>query len=439
MSQQGSTPSRDFASRIHRTELANGAALLVVENAASPIVSLRGSLRAGSFFDPLEKPGLARLTAEMLERGSLHHSKLEIAGALEAVGAELEFSADTFTVEIAGRALAQNVQLLLATLGESLREPSFPADELEKLKQQTIAALQEQQTNTRYRAYERLTQLIFAPTNPFYLPDVEHLIESIKTINVEDIKDFYAEHYGARSLILSIAGRVQADFVSQLFSGLFADFAGPRAATEIEVTDPLPQNGLRREIVELKEKANVDVLLGSAAPLRRDSPDYYSALLANNALGESTLSSRLGLVVRDREGLTYGISSRFRAPSLAAGPWYVTVSVNPHNVPKAIDSALGVLREYVLQGITPDELANEKSSAVGSFKVSLANTSGIAEALWEAEFYGLGVDYIDRFGQMIERVTKEEVNDAIRKFFRPDDLTIVMAGDFNEALLAGHQ
>jgi zinc protease len=164
--------------------------------------------------------------------------------------------------------------------------------------------------------------------------------------------------------------------------------------------------------------------------LRRLSEDYYAALLANKALGESTLSSRLGLEVRDKEGLTYGINSRFRAPSLAAGPWYIGVSVNPNNVERAINSALNVMRDYVTNGIQPEELENEKASATGAFKVGLATNGGLAQALWNSEFYGLGLDYIDRFPQIIEAINIEQVNAAIRKYFRPDHLTIVIAGDY---------
>src|SRR5205085_9598632 len=194
------------------------------------------------------------------------------------------------------------------------------------------------------------------------------------------------------------------------FRAAFGAFKGP-ASVEGEVADAgAGAQAVRHEVVLLKDKANVDVMLGTAAPLRRDAADYYAALLANRALGESTLSSRLGLQVRDAEGLTYGIGSRFRAPSLAAGPWYIAVSVNPGNVERAIDSALRVLREYVSEGIRPDELEDEKSSAVGSFKVSLSTNAGLAAALWNAEFHRLGLDYVERYPELVRAVTVEEVN-----------------------------
>ena len=431
-----SVASATVASRIVRTELANGATLLLLENHATPTISLRGSFRAGSYFEPRDKPGLAQITANMLERGTKRRSKLQLANDLESVGAQLAFSADPFAVNVAARALSKDLPLVLNTLSEQLREPAFPADELEKLKQQIIAVLQEQQSNTGYRARERFTQLIFDEASPFYMPGGEKLIQSIGSITVEDVSRFYSQFYGGRSLILSLSGDVQAADVQQQFEEAFAPFTGPESV-DINVTDPEPQMETRREIVIVKEKSSVDILLGSAASLRRDSKDYYAAVLANSALGESTLSSRLGLRVRDQEGLTYGINSRFRAPSLAAGPWYVGVTVNPNNIEKAINSALNVLRDYVENGIRPEELADEKSAAIGSFKVGLATNAGLAQSMWNAEFYRLGKDYIDRYPQIIQAVTIEEVNAATRKYFRPDQLTVVIAGDIETSLPGG--
>lgn len=429
-SSSGSTGAVGLASRVAREELSSGAALLVLENRATPTVSVYGSLRAGSYFEPKDKPGLARITAEMLKRGTLGRSKLELAGALEQVGADVEFDADAFAVRIEARSLSQDFPALVSTLAEMLREPSFPEDELEKLKQQTVAAIREQQSDTRWRAYERLTQTLFDEENPFYTHAGERLVESINSVTVADVRGFYEKFYGGRSLILSAAGDVRAPEALRVMREAFEGFGGPENV-DVSVRDPEPGEGARREFVIVKDKASVDVMLGSAAPLRRDAADYYAAVLANRALGESTLSSRLGLQVRDVEGLTYGIASRFRAPTLAAGPWYIAVSVNPSNVERAIASSLKVLREYVEHGIRPEELEDEKASAVGSFKVSLSTNGGLAAALWNAEFYRLGLDYVDRYPELIRAVGAEEVDAAIRKYFRPDHLTVVIAGDFD--------
>lgn len=417
-----------FASRINRTNLANGATLLLLENRATPTVALRGSLRAGSYFQPVAQPGLASLTAQMLERGTLRRDKLALAGSLEAVGAALDFSATQFAVNFTGRALAQDLPMVLETLAEMLREPSFPADELEKLKQQTVAALKEQSTQTRYRAQQRFAELTYEPGNPFYMPPTEALVASVNALTVEDLRAFYGRQYGGRSLILSLAGDLDAAALQAQFAALFNDFAGP-ASVEINVADPPPLTSTRREQVQINDKANIDVLLAAPVELRRHSPDYYAATLGNSALGESTLSSRLGLQVRDNEGLTYGIGSRFMSPGFASGPWFIIVSVNPQNIDRAIDSSLAVLRGYLAEGIRADELEHEKSAAIGSSKVALATNAGLAAAMLGMEFHELGLDHIDRYPDLINAATVANVNAAIRRHFNPDALTIVMAGD----------
>jgi zinc protease len=273
---QANTPQSvglsNFAARVVRHQLENGATVLMLENRATPTVSLRGSLRAGSYFEPRDKPGLAQLTAEMLSRGTEKRSKLEIAGDLESVGADIDFSTDPFAVNIAARALSQDLPLVISTLAEELREPAFPADELERLKQQLIASIQEQQANTRYRGYERFSNLIFDETNPYHVPPGDRIIESINSITTADVQEFFEQRYGGRSLILSVVGDVYAADVRGQFEEAFGSFDGP-ASVDINVTDPEHQSSARREIVLIKDKANVDILVGAAAPLRRSSED----------------------------------------------------------------------------------------------------------------------------------------------------------------------
>jgi zinc protease len=420
-----------FADRVNRSELATGATLLVLENHATPTFSLRGSLRAGSYFEPVDKPGLAQITAEMLERGTNKRTKLELAGDLEAAGADLGLSADAFALNVGARALSKDLRLVMTALAEQLMEPAFPADELEKLKQQTIAGIQEQQTDTRYRAYEKFSNLLYEPRHPYHATPGDELIKSIGSITVDDLRNFYHERSGGRSLILSLAGDVDPAESAKLFRELFEGFAGPANVGITDTGGVLPA-AQRREIVLMKDKASVDVLLGLPAPLHRDADDFYAASLANSALGESTLSSRLGMQVRDIEGLTYGINSRFRSPSLVAGAWYVGVTLNPTNVERAIASTLEVLRKYVAEGITPEELADQKSAAVGSFKVGMATNGGLARVMWNAEFFDLGADFVDRYEQIVNTVSIDQVNTAIRKYFRPDELTIVIAGDYSD-------
>jgi zinc protease len=418
--------SSSFASRVKRFELANGLTLLVLENHANPTVSLSGYVRAGEYFNPPGKDNLATITSSMLNKGTARRTKLEIAEELESAGARVGFSPNNFSVSINGQSLSRDLPLIISTLAEELREPVFPADELEKLKQRFIANIKEDLDDTRARAYERMTQLVFAPGNPFYRLPAEASIRQIETITTDDAREFYRKHYGAASTVLVAVGDVEPNDVRALVEAHLGDWQGaPTAEINLAVT-PI-QTEAKREIVLMKDKANCDIVIGHASGLRRSNPDYLAAAIANNALGQSTLSSRLGLKVRDEMGLTYGISSGFRS-GVGDGPFTISVTVAPQNIDLAINTTLDLVNDYIANGIREEELECEQSSVTGSFKVGLATNAGMAGQIVNTELFGLGVNYLDEFPSHIASLTKAQVDEAIRKYIHPEVATTVIAG-----------
>lgn len=428
----GNDPALPFAERTERVVLSNGLTVLVLENHANPTVEIRGALRAGRYFEPVEKPGLAAVVASMLARGTTRRTKLEIAQILEDVGAELHLSANRFLCNLSAQLLRQDVTRVLEIMAEVLRHPSFPPDELDKLKKQTIGHIRRSQENTSVRALERFCQLVFEPTNPFYEPPAEERIRSVEALAVEDLIGFYRDHYGASSMVLVLVGDVVAAEVVATVERLFGDWEpGSRRPIEVPPT-PLSTGGIR-EIITMPDKASVDIVLGHAGQLRRTDRDYYAAIIANAALGYSTLSSRLGARVRDQEGLSYGVISRFLEPTFADGPWVISVTVNPSNVERAIESTIEVVETYVAEGITERELEDEKSAYIGSFTVGLGTNGGIAAQLLLAELYGFGPSYLDEIPTLVEAVGLEEARAAIRKYIHPERLITVIAGEYGAA------
>ncbi|MFZ4795750.1 MAG: M16 family metallopeptidase [Blastocatellia bacterium] len=423
--------SRDlsFAARTRRYQLSNGLILLVLENHANPTVSLSGAFRAGEYFNPPEKDGLASLTSSMLNKGTALRSKIEIAEELESSGARINFSSNTFTVSLGGQALSHDLPMLIATMAEELRTPSFPSDELDKLKQRVIAGIKEDQDETRVRAYERMTQIVFPKGHPYHRPAGEKLIREIESISVEDIRRFYYNHYGPGSLILAIAGDIDAGQVRDLVEAQLGDWQGA-VPTSIEVPFTELQATPHRESIQMREKANCDVVIGHASRLRRLNPDYIPAVIANRALGQSTISSRLGLILRDEMGLTYGINSSFSESGIADGPFTIGVTVAPENIDLAIDTTLKIVNDFISDGIREDELEDEKSSIAGTFIVGLATNGGMANQISSIELYGLGIDYLDRFPGMVKAVTRAQVNEAIHKYLHPEVATTIIAGSF---------
>src|SRR5262245_11258587 len=383
-----SMSNNSFVERTKRFRLSNGVTLMVLENPANPTVSIAGSIRSGEYFSPAGKDSLASITASMLGKGTRRRSKLEIAEEMESAGARVGLSSNTFTVSVSGLSLNRDLPLIVSTLAEELREPAFPAEELEKMRQRIIANIKEEQDDTRVRAYDRMTQLVFPEGNPFHQTPAEKLIGQIETITVDDIREFHRKFYGPSSMILAVVGDVRADDTYALFEEKLGKWQGaPEAVIDILET-PL-QPAAIRETVMMKDKPNADVVIGHASRLRRSNPDFIAARIANNALGQSTLSSRLGMKVRDEMGLTYGINSSFAESGIGDGPFVITVTVAPENIDLAVGATVEIVNDYIANGIKEDELKDEQSSMIGSFKIGLATNAGMAGQLVAAYLFGL--------------------------------------------------
>jgi zinc protease len=419
--------NNSFVARARRFQLSNGIRLIVLENPANPTVSVAGSMRAGEYFSPAGKDSLASITASMLGKGTRRRSKLEIAEELETAGARVGLSSNTFTASVSGLSLNHDLPMIISTLAEELNEPAFPSEELDKMRQRIIANIQEEQDDTRARAYDRMTQLVFPEGSPFHQTPAEKAISQIETITIDDIREFHQKFYGPSSMILAVVGDVKADDTYALFEEKLGKWQGAPESVIAMPETPL-QSAPMRETVIMKDKPNADVVIGHASRLRRSNPDFIAARIANNALGQSTLSSRLGLKVRDEMGLTYGINSSFAESGIGDGPFVITVTVAPENIDLAVGATVEIVNDYIASGIREDELKDEQSSIIGSFKIGLATNSGIASQIAAAELFGLGVKYLDDYPSLVAAITKSDVDEAIRKYIHPEVATTVVAG-----------
>ncbi len=319
---------------------------------------------------------IAAVTAGELAKGTSRRTKLEIAEALESRAASLSFSCDASDpvgLDIGGAALSRDGDLLLDLLAEILRDPVFPQDELEKEKKRLVGAIRQQQDQTSARAYEAAMRRIYPKGHPFHRRTGEERMATVESLTRDDLARHYQERFGAATLRLVLVGDVEA---RRALDGLEARFgswgAGPAREIPAAVVPPPSQV---EEVVAMPDKASADVVLAAPSTLTRADPEYVACLLANSALGQSSLTSRLGVRVRDTEGLTYGIHSSFSATHLP-GPFVVTLTVRPDRRDAAVASTRDEIERFVREGMTDKELADEKSSRVGKFKVDLASNAG---------------------------------------------------------------
>lgn len=424
---------RPFAEAITSRILSNGAQLFVLENHFNPTVAISGSLHAGGLFAPPDRRLVASVTAGELAKGTELRTKLEIAEALESRGASLSFSSDASDpvgADIGGASLSRDVEMLLDLLVEILTKPVFPPEELEKEKKRLVGSIQQQQDQTSVRAYEAASRRIYPAGHPFHRRRGEERIAAVEALTREDLTGFYGERYGAGTLQLVVVGDVETPKILEGLERRLGDFRSgpPRRILTVPVPSPAPGT----ETIEMPDKASADVVLACPSDLRRTDPGYLACTLANSALGQSSLTSRLGVRVRDTEGLTYGIHCSFHATH-AAGPFVVGLTVKPESRDAAVASTLDEIVRFLATGLTEKELAEEKSSRTGKFKVDLGSNTGLASAIDAAVYYGFGVGYLDAFPALVAAVGKEEADAEFRKRIHPDRFTIVSAGSFSPA------
>jgi zinc protease len=420
-----------FEEAVTRRVLQNGAELLVLENHFNPTVAVSGSLHGGPLFAPPARRLLASMTAGELAKGTERRTKLEIAEDLESRGASLSFSADASDpvgVDLAGSSLSRDVEMLLDRMVEILRFPVFPEEELEKEKKRIVGSIRQQQDQTGVRAYEAAARRIYPPEHPFHRRTGEERIAALEALTREELAGFYRRVYGAGTLQLVVVGDVAAGRILDGLEERLASWArGPN--TELPFV-PVPEASPARETVVMPDKASADVVMLEPSTLLRADPAFLPCTLANSALGQSSLTSRLGVRVRDIEGLTYGIHSSFHATHIP-GPFVTTVTVKPESRDAAVASTLDEIVRFLQTGLTEKELKEEKSSRIGKFQVDLASNAGIAQALDAAVYYELGIDYLDRFPALVQSITREQADAEFRQRVHPDRFTIVSAGSFS--------
>ncbi|MGE5175262.1 MAG: M16 family metallopeptidase [Hyphomicrobiales bacterium] len=420
-------PATGFASRTLHRVLPNGLILDVLPNHAVPTVAIDGLVFAGEMDGDPAKPAVPDLTAEMMNRGTKTRDKRAIAAALDGVGAQLSISAGLNDATVTGSGLSRDLRLLLTILADELRNPSFPDSEITKAKAEMKADLLRADDNTRIRAWNRIRRLVYPEGHPYYAPTTQTMLASLSATKAADLRAFHDARWVGSGTILAIVGDVDPERTAALVDSLFGGMPrGERPALHVPVTKP---DAPERVVETLPGKANIDFVYGKASGLKRTDPDYEASIIANAALGQSALTSRIGKRVRDTEGLSYSLYSRFFWSDLVDGVWFVDVAVAPQNLAKALRSTKDEIETYYKGGITDEEVRVQKEFFAGNYVVRLATNAGIASALTSAEKFGFGPSYLDDFPRRIRAVTKDQVDRAIQERLDPAAMHLVVAGD----------
>jgi len=414
-----------IAPQVQRAQIA-GLDVLIYKTGVNDVVTIEGSLPAGDVFAGDGNVAIPTLTGMLLEQGTTTQNQFVIAEKLERVGASISFSAGDQLLNIQAKCLKKDVALVIGLIAEQLRYPALAPEELAKAKKQFSGSLQRQLENTDFRAGEAFNQAAYPAGHPNRTPSTDEFLTAIASATIEEIRAFHAKYYGPAHCTLVLVGDVEPLVITTALTTGFSGWTGgsdlPHSAKATATDSAKNQN------VFIAGKTSISVVMGQTTGLRYSDPDYQALKVATAVLGGGGFSGRLMQTVRDKEGLTYGIYSNVTQDTFTDGDWRLTATFAPALLEKGIASAKAQLANWYAKGITPAELAYRKTNLVGSFKVGLATTNGLAGALLIALHRGYDQAWLDQYPQVIEALTLTEVNNVMKKYLNPEEMFIIKAG-----------
>ena len=414
---------------VARYELENGIVLLVRENDTSPSVVITGSLLVGAVDEPAEQAGLAAFTAACLDRGTERRSFEQIYEEVESIGAAIHVAGGGHVTHFVGKSLAEDLPRILDVLADLVRHPTFPEEQVEKVRGEILTALAERANNTQAMAALAFQEVAYPPDHP-YSRSARGYPETIQRLRREDLVRFYREGYGPRGMIVAVVGAVQAETVRSQIEAAFGDWEGGGFRRD-GLPEAPPPTEVRRKVVPMPGKVQSDIVLGVPGP-PRTHPDFLTASLANTIFGVFGMYGRLGRNVRDEQGLAYYAFSRLDG-GMGPGPWRVIAGVHPTNVRRTVESIRQEIRRMRDEPVPAEELEDNKAYITGSLPLRLETNEGVAGALIEMERYGLGLDYLRRYPDLIRAITAEEIQQVVRRWLDPDAFALGIAGPPEEA------
>ncbi len=420
-----------IADRIVDQTPIEGVRLLTMETGVQDVVTIAGSILGGDVYSPQANRMIADLTAAMLDKGTKNKSKFEIADKLESVGASINFSSDQQHVKFSARCLKSDIPLVLELLAEQLREPSFSKDDLKTLKARLVGNLKRDLENTGKQAGGAFLRKLYPEGHPNFSYETEERIKMINNIQTSNLQNFHDTYYGLGSMTIVAVG----DIDSKEFSTQVAKvFGGWKKSPLMKKETLLKANNTNSitEYVTIKEKTSADIYLGLPIGIDRNHEDYYPLMLGTYILG-GNFSARLMQTVRDEQGLTYGIQSWVGGVDNGNdGYWTIWATFAPQMVARGYNASLEQLEKWITDGVTQAELDAKKTTITGSYKVGLATTRGLAAQILTNAERGRPNNYLDLYPELINALTLDQINNAIRTYIDKDKLVFIVAGSLDK-------
>jgi len=405
-----------------RRRLANGLTVFAARHAGVPLVSLELVATAGGQLDPPGRPGLATLTASLLDEGTAGRSAIEIATWVERLGGYLTTGADWDVGYLATGMLSSHWRAGLELLAEVLAGPTFPEPEVERLRRQRLAEILRREADPAALADDALNALVYRDT--VYAHSLLGTPASVAALTRDEIAAFYRRAYTVGSTALVAVGDLDPE---ELAAAAEDALVGAADVPPLAIPDIRPERLAERTVlvVDRPAAAQTELRLGHPA-VPRKHPDFVPLMVMNTLLG-GKFTSRINLNLRERHGFTYGASTRF-VGRLGPGPFLAGTAVATESTGAAVREVLAELERIRAEPVSVEELEDTRSYLSGVFPYTMQTIGDVAKRLETLAIYDLPDDYFDQYVARLATVTREEVLEVSRRHLDPERIGVVAVG-----------
>jgi zinc protease len=409
-----------------KQNLSNGIKVIGAKNDEVPTVTLLFTLQGGhklEAHDP-SKAGIASMVASLLNEDSEKFTAEEISSKMEKLGASISFGSGAESMTVSVQAPMKNLDATLALLEERMLHPRFSQDDFDRLKKQRLEAIKNQSTQPTVIANNVYNKMLYGEGHIQAIP-VIGTIQTVESITLDDVKKFYQNYFSPSVTNLVVVGDVDQNQIMPKLA-----FLNKWAAKPVTMPADKAPAGIDKTkifIVDKEKAAQSEIRIGYMAMPYDATGEYYKASLMNYVLG-GAFNSRINLNLREDKGYTYGAGSYFSGTE-TSGPYTAYAGVRSNVSDSAVVEFMKEIKRFREEGITDEELAFMKA-AIGQSDARKYETSfQKASFLNNMLRYNLDADYVAKQNQILQTITKEEINALAKKYLPVEKMNIMLVGD----------
>lgn len=393
----------------------------LVEDHKVPVLSVRWSFVGGWSLDPAGKEGLVEFACTLMDEGAGDLDSQTFQKKLADANITFGFGPERDRLAGSMKTLTQSRDLAVELVSLALTRPRFDADAVERMRAATLTNIQAEMANPSWIASRSLAKAIYG-NHPYAHPP-RGTLESVKSITGAEMKDFIQQRLARDTLLVTAAGDIDPAALGVLLDKLFGGL--PATSPKVDIADvQLPPDG---KVIVVERPIPQTIVTTATQGIKRSDPQWYAASLMNYVLGGGSFNSRLMDEIRDKRGLTYGVSSGLasydHAASLQAGG-----ATKNQTAAQFIELLKAEYKKMADRGVTQKELDEAKAYQTGSLPLAMTSTDKIASLLLQLRQDKLGIDYLKKRNALINAVTLADVNAMAKKLLDPAKLTVVMVG-----------